>query len=1269
MSNPELVTALDLDQWSESLAAKSTLPVLVRRLILATASVSEITMRGHEGVTLPGWDGLVRSDVDDPHVPRGASGWELGTSRDPRSKAQSDIHDRNLDPQGVDPATTTFVAMTSRLWRDRDAWRSARRADSPWADVRAYDADDLETWLERAPSVHTWISEQLGREPRDVATPDSWWQRWIHRTRVILPRAFLLAGRDATVSQIRDALGQTPRPITVAAGSGEEALAIVCASLIGGGEDMDDIDDIRARALVVSSAGAWDRLVDTKHGLVLVPSFDDADLGAALRNGHHVVVPVGREARRGAGDIEVPSLDRQAAKEILAAAPVGIEGDLADRYAGHARRNLLSLRRTLAINPAFERPSWSQAAEGGRLVPLVLAGSWSEDLEGDREAIEALTGRTYAEVEADLAVWSAMDDAPLLRTGAAWRVVSKEDAWDLVSRLLTTTDLTRFHEVAPRVIEEPDPALDVPPERRFMAAVIGKPRTWSPRLRQGLADTAAFIGGYATDQVLRDGATGRMHARRLVAAVTDNAHADATGRAWQSLADVLPLLAEAAPDTFLDAVDTDVRQDEPLLRSLFLDSKLATFGTSSPHFAMVWALESLAWSSDHMSAAAHALARLAEIDPEPDARIHPRPAGSLAGLFDLSSPQTSLPLDRRLVVLDLLRRRTPSAAWPLMRAILPTHLGALGSPSHRPRWRSWAQGRPQTITPAELVDGVTNILARAIEDAGKDPARWKDLVNHIASLPIADRDRLLAAFEALAPDNLGDEGRVEVWRALVDLAAQHRQFAGAPWAMPDDVVGRVEAVAAHFAPASLVDLHADLFGHHPRLTGIDPRDFSEYDGTLRAARRDAVGAILNCGGVAEVLRLSATVDLPAAAGWAAAEARADELADEILPLLGTGGSDGEVARGYAGARIAADGLEWVVQQFQRWPGGESVPQQTALLLAVPSLDPAFIAIVDGLHADVSTAFWERMVPMRADPHARLLVVARLIEHGRAWAALSVLVMMLPTNGGSGPAPGVDLVELALLAAASDSSVDAHHAASLSWEVGELLDFLERSGSDLQTRARLEFLFTNLLQFTRPARALNEALRTDPALFAEIASHVYRAEGDPPDQDVSPQHAALAEVGFAVLRSWHTPPGVRPDRKIDAEGLRAWVTEARRLLAESGRATPGDISIGEVLACVPPDSDGVWPAEPVRDLIEDLQSADFETGLRSGKLNSRGLVTSSPTDGGIQERDLAAQFRASAERVADGWPRTAALLRRMEASYDEQARREDDRSEDFGDQDS
>jgi hypothetical protein len=616
----------------------------------------------------------------------------------------------------------------------------------------------------------------------------------------------------------------------------------------------------------------------------------------------------------------------------------------------------------------------------------------------------------------------------------------------------------------------------------------------------------------------------------------------------------------------------------------------------------------------------------------------------------------------------MLRRRTPAAAWPAMRAILPAHLGSgFGSPSHQPRWRSWAQGQLATVTYAELFDGITKVLTRAIEDVGTDPGRWVDLVSHIPSLPAADRDRLLAAFEAIDPDSLGQEGRSHLWRALTSLTAQHRQFSDAPWAMPGDATGRVESIAARFAPVSLVELHAELFDSHPRLPGVDPRDIGAYDAALRSARRDAASAILDSGGIAELLRLGATVKLPNAVGWAAADAQGDDAADAILPLLGTDGPDGAVARGYAAGRADADGLSWVSQQLQRWPGAESVPRQTGLLLAVFRPSAALIAIVDGLHADVRASFWERMAAIYTEPGARPLVVHHLLEHRRAWAALSLLVTMLPSSSSTEPPPSVNLVESVLLAAAAGPSIDVQHAASLYWEAGKLLDFLETNGSDLRTRARLEFLFHGLLQHTRPTRALSEALQADPALFAEILSYVYWAENEPRDRELTPERKTIAEVGFAVVREWHTPPGVQADGTVDTEHLRDWVIEARRLLAESGRASVGDLSIGEVLAYAPPGSDGLWPAEPVRDLIEDLESPDFERGLRNGKFNSRGLVTWSPDGGGVQERGLAAQFRAWAERVADGWPRTAAVLRQLADHYDEWAQRVDHRSEDLGDQ--
>ena len=202
----------------------------------------------------------------------------------------------------------------------------------------------------------------------------------------------------------------------------------------------------------------------------------------------------------------------------------------------------------------------------------------------------------------------------------------------------------------------------------------------------------------------------------------------------------------------------------------------------------------------------------------------------------------------------------------------------------------------------------------------------------------------------------------------------------------------------------------------------------------------------------------------------------------------------------------------------------------------------------------------------------------------------------------------------------------------------------------------------------PDLALSTTLATDPALFAELFSYVHPAEEDKStDEDLIPERRAIALAGFAAIRSWDRPPGVRPDGTIDGDQLRAWVTEARRLLAESGRLRLVDSVIGGVLAHVPADADGVWPAAPVRDLIEELESDPFDSGILSGQINSRGVVSWSPTSGGDYGRALAEQFREWSRRVADQ-PRTSALLRELAAHDEAWARREDDQSQEFVERD-
>ena len=873
MSNPELVKALDLDRWCEDTDSKLLLPVMVRQLILATAPVTEITMDGREGVMRHGWDGILRCPVADPHVPRGLSGWEMGTSVRPREKAQRDIRNRTRNPQVVDPARTTFIAVTGRIWPDRQRWRDARRKDGVWADVRAYDAQDLELWMERAPSAHVRISEMLGREPRDVRAPDTWWETWSGQTDPALSLGFMLAGREDACAALAHELAKAPQIITAIASSKSEALAFLCACLINGGEQLESF---RAKALVVTGSGAWGRLVDSDSPLVLIPMFDEPDVAAAIRRGHRVVVPVPHGVRPRGALVAVLPLDRQRAAGALLADHPAIGRDRAAKLAAHASRNLISFRRTIARSPQVKRPPWSQGAEGSRLAPLVLAGSWSADSEGDKRAIERLTGRLYDDVEDDLAMWAAQEDMPLYRSGRTWRLVSRDDAWSLVHSLVTPAHLCRFHMVAAEVLREPDPALDVEAHRRFMANVVGEPRTYSHRLREGLVETAAFLAGHVGDEPLHDGLTGKEHASRLVSAVTEHANADATGRAWQSLDDVMPLLAEAAPQVFLRAAEDGLRGDDPPVASLFLDSESAALpGVRSPLVPLLWALQVLCWSPDDFSRATGVLARLAVVDPEPDANSRPRPAGCLAEAFSLWAPHTSASVGFRLRVLDRLTPRFPQVTWSLLRSMIPSRF-ALSGPPHLPRWQDWPRTPPEQTTPDVLTAAVAEVVTRLLNGAGKDPSRWTDLVAHIDSLPLGDRDRVLNGLERLDPDALDGPGRKGLWQALVNLGHDHRRFPDAHWALPGEVVDRFEATARRLAPASAADRHADLFNAEPPLADPPLTNPADYDAAVRAVRRDAVREILDDGGAPGLLAFGRTVTMPGIVGWAAGEADGED---------------------------------------------------------------------------------------------------------------------------------------------------------------------------------------------------------------------------------------------------------------------------------------------------------------------------------------------------------------------------------------------------------
>jgi hypothetical protein len=1259
-SNRHLATASDLASWAANRRdAQAMLPQLVRRLVTATAAdLTRVSVRAGEGVGLPGWDGIVEAAGWSAFVPEGLSVWEMGVG-EPEDKAQKDYRKRTDEPGDVVPAEATFMFVTPRRWAKKDSWVERRKAEGTWKDVRVIDGDDLEAWLETAPSIHAWVSDLLGKDVWEAESLERWWDVWSKATRPSLPAAVLVSGRDEEVSRVLSFLSETEGSTSVVGDSQDEALAFLAAALVGAPRRLD-------RSLIVRTQAAWRRLSTWPTPLVLFPTFERPPVASAVQAGHHVIVPLGREAKT-SGGIQLPRVRRAGIEEALRDA--GVPRDRASDLATLGRRSLFSLRRTLAVNPDADRPEWAEPEHARTIALAVLAGSWNDAADGDRAAVGEIAGRSYDEAAQALTRWVNTSNPPVRRVGEVWLVAAKADAWALTAHALTSDDLDRFRAVATAVLGGDDPALDLPPDQRPGASILGKQRAHSPLFVNALADTLAMMAVADDDVPLVGGRRGATEARVVVRTVLDAANEDETGRLWHAVSSALPLMAEAAPEVFLNAVESGARDADGPVLTLFQEDT-GFLSSSSPHPSLLWALETIAWHPDYLPRSARVLAALTRLAPP--VKILNRPLNSLKDILVLWSNGTAASLDARVQVLDLLHRHEPDVAWSLALALIPSGSDSTSPPSSA-TYRDW---KPEDLGRGVLADAfdraLDGVVRRASEYAGADGGRWAALVERVvSSVHAGPRESVLTSLDGLDADVLTDGGRRALYQALRGIANRHQRYPDARWAMPASSVQRLETLARRFEPTGAVDRHRWLFeqGAIDAFLDDDDEGYQEKHRRLSAAQGEALEEVLNDVEISELPEWTDTFANPefSARQVGDALARVRPADPDALALLT---SDGETARrigaGYVSLVSRMSGTEWaaeVLANHADW-GTETA----GLFLRALPVSPEVWSLAASQGPDVEAAYWTAVHPfaLPSEGEEALDAAKKLLAVERPRAALHLFRQMTYRNDEAVPND--------LLADALDMAIrtaDAPFDGTTVHDIGELLDQLDAAGYNPERLAQLEWAYLPLFRFDRRrSGVLHRELAQNPKFFVDMLSLVFRGRGEEPTE-LTRTEQNRASSAHTLLESWRTIPGQGDNGAIDAEALNAWVDEARRLLSKANRSEVGDQYIGRVLRYGPDpvvvpsdasDADGtplrVWPAEVIRDVIERVESEDLETGFALEVYNSRGTTSRGMTDGGDQERVLVRTYRQYATQVGAMYPRTAALLKRIAESYLRDAERYD-----------
>ena len=1250
------VDASGITNWANANQRESQqlLPELIRRLVLATADLKHIQLISFpsgDAVAQGGWDGTLTVSEDSPFFPIGKSGWEFGAGQSPGTKADEDYVKRTADPLNIVPAQSTFVFVTPRPWPDRSQWASTKQKEGPWKGVRVIGANELEQWLDSAPAVALWFARKMGK-PLSLGIQDieSFWDKWVASTKPEMTPRIVISGRENESAIIRDWLANAPKAFNLQGDSSDEAVAFLYTSIDGMSEPQRGA--ALSRGLFLQDPGLFREVIQTfSIPLIIAATGDCSNIaGKAIHNGHHVLLSID-SSLTSLGDVTRLSRPRREIiqEELISS---GVSNSRAHRLSNDFGRSIPALRRHLSAVQAVTTPEWAKAEYADTMLPVLFVGAWNETSTGDRDVMSAISSTDYNQFSKRLPHLLSMPDSPLSKIGSVWTLKSHLDAWFLIAHHTSRDFLVNTLNVISSTFVSTDPRFQLPEKDRWAAGMYGKSRDHSGLLRKGLAESLVLLGlfGDRMSSVESPVDQAVVVVKNVIDSVND----------WQGLAsiqDILPLLAEVAPQMFLERLEKKAIENPQLFENLMKDEGNAIFGQCN-HSGLLWAIESTAWSSEYFSLAVDVLQRLAEIDP--GGRWANRPINSLKDIFLPSRPQTYASPEQRLAAYSRLRKSNPSVTWQFTKEYLT---GGFVSEAHRFRWRD-SGGERRGLEPESRESYLKYIsgLSPQIHLVACAEENIVDATADLIRLPADVQDAALKVLRERGPKSFSRQDLLKI----NDHSRNALNWINSYGKDEHKALGaKLTELIVQFSPEDILDRVGWLLDSPwPRL----PEGDRHNESRIRDAQINAAKELLNEISIKQIIAFSLTREFPGVLGNALGRVVDDNQDNDVLDELIASDKDISIFFiCYCSARVTECGEDWVSRHASRLKAaGIADPSiVAALYLGLPQNKVTWSAIANESE-DIERAYWVSVVlrPRPKDDSDSINCIQKLLWAERPFQALEIA----GDPGTSLPTPLlVQVLQSVLHCDDNDNSryADAMFTFYLRNVFGKLHN---NSDLSIEELARLEWpfasLFDDLVRDEVRQLAIHKVLQKDPLTFAELVSLIYKSDAEkkkqPGDQEgeENKKRYRLAHNAREVFNTWRLFPGLQENGQIDRTAFDQWVVDARKKCAETGHSTGCDLQLSEMLSHAPIGSDRIWPHEAVRELIERLRNPLIEKHIPIGIYNSRGVTSRAIGEGGLQERKIAKRYREYAVSTKFNWPRTSAMLNAIADSYEADARRED-----------
>jgi addiction module HigA family antidote len=1246
------IKAKQIHEWAATtLPARQHLPVLLRRLANSTGhDLRRVDFPGYDNAERKGPDGIIEAGAATAWIPAGVSYWEFGVNKNPQGKADGDYAARVASVPNDERAKSTFVFVTPRNWPGKNAWCKDKQSAKEWKNVRAFDASDLEQWLEESVVAQIWLAEQLGMPKGSYETLDHCWERWAAGSEPPMTPELFAPSIAAHEEAFKKWLSQdSVKPFVVTADSRDEALAFL-ACMFRRADAQSRFKDLAA---VFATAETLRTLAPSTAPFIPIVSTEEAERElATVYRKHHSIVVRPRNAVDSEPNIALDLLGYDVFEKALGA--MSLSGDRVERLARESGRSPTILRRRLSSIDAIRSPLWAKDPETARaLIPMMLVGAWNTKSNADTEVLSVF--RPYKQVEEDIARLVQIDDPPVWSAGNYRGVASKIDLLFALSKFITDKDLADFFTLAELVLSEVDPALELPEADRWMAGIYGKVRDHSAALRGGICETLVILSVHG-NTLFKERLGIDLEAR--VGQLVRQLLTPITLEKLMSHERDLPRYAEAAPETLLTLLEADLRRPEPVILSLLNPATSGIFA-NCPRAGLLWALECLAWNPQHLARVVSILGQLSRAEITDNWAN--KPVSTLEAIFKSWMPQTAASLEQRTKALRLLTSRHPDIGWQI--CIEQFDSGPqTGHYSYRPHWRSDASGAGQLDkTDEEIFEFGRYALDLALAWPQPGESMLGDLVERLGGMPKEDQGKVWVLIDEWGArpettDSAKATLRERIRKSALTRAGLRR--------VPDEAT-REQAREAYrkLESSDPVIRHGWLFADswvHESADELNDADldYNAREQRIDSLRREAFRDIWSQRGFDGIAALLVGSNSPSTVGHYACLCVVEpgapgEFLESCLALP---------TNMEKKADTCVAGFLWPIESNARQGLLRAVAErvdanrQVRLFKSAP-LDKVTWQAIDERYPELAVRYWSEVFPQwnrRAEGDLDELV-ERLLGARRPRAAFyaahtdwerleTSLLRRL-------------LTDVATVGAEAEGTyrLDAYY-------ISEALDELDgRAGVTVNEMAQLELLFVSALDHSKHGIPnIERQLAESPVMYMQVMALLWKRRDDgedPPEWRIADpeRRRAAASVMHDVLRQMKRIPGTNADGQIAASDLLEWLNQVRSLSAKYGRVDSTDRSLGELLANAPPES-GAWPSKSVCEVLERIASPEIARGFEVRVRNSRGAHWRG--EGGAQERELAARYRGWSQKRAFEYPYVANVLEEIAAAYDREAEWQD-----------